>query len=87
MKPFIYLWGLSIPTFGLILIVGMSFSLIFLKYQAKKAAVSYRTLCIVTIYKGLGGLLGANLVYAIRKPFSIPRDERSWFVFSKLFKS
>lgn len=65
MCPHFHLFGLSLPTFGACMLVGMIAAFVLLYFNRKRVPFSEDDLLTMAIYAILGGFLGAKLLYWI----------------------
>ncbi len=67
MYPYVNLFGLAIPMYGLISLLGVFVSAVVAFILAKKKAVDRYDLLITAVVGGLGLFIGAHLLYAITR--------------------
>ncbi|MBQ8001542.1 MAG: prolipoprotein diacylglyceryl transferase [Ruminococcus sp.] len=67
MCPYVDLWGLELPVYGLISVVGILVSATVAFVLAKKKAVDLYDFLITAVVGGLGLFIGAHLLYALTR--------------------
>lgn len=67
MCPYIDLWGLELPVYGIISIAGILVSAVVAFILAKKKAVDLYDLLLTACVGGLGLFIGAHLLYAVTR--------------------
>jgi phosphatidylglycerol:prolipoprotein diacylglycerol transferase len=63
MLPYVHLFGLRLPAYGLSMIFGLIVAMFLLRFQARQFGVSYYRLGILTLYTCLAGIIAANLAH------------------------
>ena len=65
MLPHFHLFGLEIPTFGVMMLVGMVAAFILLYFNRRRVPFSEDDLLTMALYAIIGGFIGAKLLYWI----------------------
>ena len=88
MHPYIHLFGLSIPTFGVMMLLGMVAAFVLLYFNRRQVPFSEDDLLTMAIWAIIGGFLGAKALYwiveldrIIADPHFILESLTSGFVF------
>lgn len=88
MHPYIHLFGLSIPTFGVMMLLGMIAAFVLLYFNRRQVPFSEDDLLTMAIWAIIGGFLGAKALYwiveldrIIADPHFILESLTSGFVF------
>lgn len=67
MLPYISLFGLKIPTYGILSIIGVIISAIVIIVLSKKKQFDFYDVFVTAVIAGLGVFLGAHILYALTR--------------------
>lgn len=82
MLPFIFVFGLKISMYGLLIVLGVAIGTAAAVFFPSKKGVSKQDIIFATCYAGIGALLGSKILYLI---ITIPQllNHKEQIIFSK----